>query len=75
MDDNGDLLGFWSPEDRTVTNGPSSVEALRNTDTGVLPYQRLPAMVKARVIDSKIDIEDDQIDRIDKGYEGKLRIM
>jgi dCTP deaminase len=61
MGDNGGLLGFWLPEDGTVTNGPSGVEALRNTDTGVLPYQRLLAMVKARAINSKIDIEDDQI--------------
>ena len=59
MTDAGGLLSFLLSEGGPRSNAASNIEVLRNT--GVLPYQRLAAMIKARTINSKIDIETDQI--------------
>jgi dCTP deaminase len=56
----GSLPGLLQDQEEEAATGESSnVIEVRNT--GVLPYQRLDAMVRTRAINSIIDIEPDQI--------------
>ncbi len=60
MGEVGGLPGLLPPEGGSTSNTEeSNVVEARNT--GVLPYQRLAAMVRSRNINSVIDIEPDQI--------------
>jgi dCTP deaminase len=56
----GDLLSFLPPQEGAPPSGDSS-NVVEARNTGVLPYQRLLAMVRARTINSTVDIEADQI--------------
>jgi dCTP deaminase len=60
MTNTGGPLGlFPSDEEPAPNTGSSNIIEARGT--GVLPYQRLLTMVRTRVINSKVDIELDQI--------------
>jgi dCTP deaminase len=60
MDVSSGLLPFMPREERGPESGDSpNLNEVRNT--GVLPYQRIGAMVRSRDIKSKNDIEPDQI--------------
>jgi dCTP deaminase len=52
-------LPLWPSEERVVSNDESS-NVVEARNTGVLPYQRLVAMVRDKTIISKIEIEPDQ---------------
>ncbi len=49
------------PEQREPLNNGPPANVIEARNTGVLPYQRLVAMVRNRTINSKSDIEPDQI--------------
>jgi dCTP deaminase len=59
MDDRGGLLGILSDENTRPEDNLSNVIEARNT--GVLPYQKIAAMVRAHDIKSLAEIEPNQI--------------
>ena len=56
----GSLPGLLPEEGEPLKNEPPA-NVIEARNTGVLPYQRLVAMVRTRTINSKSDIEPDQI--------------
>ena len=60
MGDGGGLLGFL-PSERSVGSGDDLSSVVEARNTGVLPYQKIAAMARARGINSIADIEPDQI--------------